>query len=109
VGIWRIVRDKELPQIAISFFLSTFLSVDAMPVNMPPPMAFPSSSSTDGDPRICGRMEMALLYLAQKRELIISLSRAYDLVPRPDANPLRNPYVKLFLLPDRRSSTNKMQ
>lgn len=44
---------------------------------------------------------MALLYLAQKRELIISLSRAYDLMPRPDGT-VRNPYVKLFLLPERR-------
>jgi len=78
-------------------------------------MAFPGDAS---DPRICGRLEvwmdglwhsingnslpqMALLYLAQKRELIISLSRAYDLTPRPDGT-VRNPYVKLFLLPDRR-------
>jgi hypothetical protein len=44
--------------------------------------------------------QMALLYLGQKRELIISLSRAHDLVPRPDGS-MRNPYVKLFLLPDR--------
>jgi len=44
---------------------------------------------------------MALLYLPQKRELIISLSRAYDLLLRPNEND-RNPYIKLFLLPDRR-------
>jgi hypothetical protein len=82
-----------------------------------PPLSYAFASSDAGEIRICGRLEvfccqsilylicifgqMALLYLAQKRELIISLSQAHDLVPRPDGI-LRNPYVKLFLLPDRR-------
>nr|CAD2159614.1 unnamed protein product [Meloidogyne enterolobii] len=60
----------------------------------------PSQFNSDNVSGICGRLEMALLYLPQKRELIISLSRAYDLLPRPNEND-RNPYIKLFLLPDR--------
>uniref|UniRef100_A0A915MN05 Uncharacterized protein n=1 Tax=Meloidogyne javanica TaxID=6303 RepID=A0A915MN05_MELJA len=64
------------------------------------PFCFSPSQFNSDVSGICGRLEMALLYLPQKRELIISLSRAYDLLPRPNEND-RNPYIKLFLIPDR--------
>uniref|UniRef100_A0A1I8AWM5 Regulating synaptic membrane exocytosis protein 2 n=1 Tax=Meloidogyne hapla TaxID=6305 RepID=A0A1I8AWM5_MELHA len=66
----------------------------------PAPSCFSPQFNADNVSGICGRLEMALLYLPQKRELIISLSRAYDLLPRSNGND-RNPYIKLFLLPDR--------
>ncbi|KAI1724565.1 c2 domain-containing protein [Ditylenchus destructor] len=56
--------------------------------------------------QICGKIEISLLYLIHKRELVVTLHRAYDLVPRPDGT-TRNPYVKLFLLPDRSEKSRR--
>lgn len=39
--------------------------------------------------------------MAKERQLVVTIGRAIDLPPRSDGT-LRNPYVKLFLLPDRR-------
>uniref|UniRef100_A0AC35G8Z7 Regulating synaptic membrane exocytosis protein 2 n=1 Tax=Panagrolaimus sp. PS1159 TaxID=55785 RepID=A0AC35G8Z7_9BILA len=50
--------------------------------------------------QIFGTIEIALLYLPQERELIVNVLGALDLPPRRDGA-LRNPYAKLFLLPDR--------
>uniref|UniRef100_A0A183CN27 C2 domain-containing protein n=1 Tax=Globodera pallida TaxID=36090 RepID=A0A183CN27_GLOPA len=74
--------------------------VDPMATVRPPLLSGASAVSVDPREMCGGRMELALLYLRQKRELIISLSRAYDLLPRVNGAP-RNAYVKLFLLPDR--------
>ncbi|MFH4974508.1 hypothetical protein AB6A40_001217 [Gnathostoma spinigerum] len=50
--------------------------------------------------QIFGRIEISLLYSMSDRQLVVTIYRALDLSPRPDGT-LRNPYVKLFLLPDR--------
>uniref|UniRef100_A0A915ECB5 C2 domain-containing protein n=1 Tax=Ditylenchus dipsaci TaxID=166011 RepID=A0A915ECB5_9BILA len=36
--------------------------------------------------QICGRIEISLLYLIHKRELVVTLHRSYDLVPRQDGS-----------------------
>jgi hypothetical protein len=46
------------------------------------------------------------MYLIHKRELVVTLHRAYDLVPRQDGS-ARNPYVKFFLLPDRSEKSRR--
>lgn len=89
--------------------------------NPPPPANFTSATAPPqlnpatgggvgtGQPaHICGRIEISLCYIPAKRELFVNLHRAYELVPRTDGS-LRNPYVKLFLLPDRWVHTAKMQ
>uniref|UniRef100_A0A1I8ARD7 Arrestin_N domain-containing protein n=1 Tax=Steinernema glaseri TaxID=37863 RepID=A0A1I8ARD7_9BILA len=45
-------------------------------------------------------LQISLLYLNADRELVVTVHQAMDLPPRPDGS-ARNPYVKLFLLPDR--------
>ncbi|KAL3103180.1 hypothetical protein niasHS_002366 [Heterodera schachtii] len=77
---------------------------DPMSAVWPPPLL--AASSADPHEMCRGRIELALLYLRQKRELIISLSGAFDLFPRANGTP-RNAYVKLFLLPDRSEKSRR--
>ncbi|GMT34851.1 hypothetical protein PFISCL1PPCAC_26148 [Pristionchus fissidentatus] len=56
--------------------------------------------------QIFGRIEIALYYSVQDRELTVKLIRAIDLSPRPDGVP-RSPYCKLFLLPDRSEKSRR--
>uniref|UniRef100_A0A1I7XH62 C2 domain-containing protein n=1 Tax=Heterorhabditis bacteriophora TaxID=37862 RepID=A0A1I7XH62_HETBA len=55
-----------------------------------------------GRGQIFGRIELSLYFSHHDRQLTVTVERAIDLPPRPDGIP-RNPYVKVFLLPDRRS------
>lgn len=55
---------------------------------------------TYGKGTIFGKIEIACVYSHHDRQLTVLVERAFDLAPRPDGVP-RNPYVKLFLLPDR--------
>ncbi|CAD6189336.1 unnamed protein product [Caenorhabditis auriculariae] len=59
-----------------------------------------------GKGHIFGRIELSLVYSHQDRQLSVALERALDLPPRPDGSP-RNPYVKLFLLPDRSEKSRR--
>ncbi|GMT02871.1 hypothetical protein PENTCL1PPCAC_25045 [Pristionchus entomophagus] len=56
--------------------------------------------------QIFGRIEIALYYSVQDRELTVKVIRAIDLSPRPDGVP-RSPYCKLFLLPDRSEKSRR--
>ncbi|KAF8381662.1 unc-10 [Pristionchus pacificus] len=56
--------------------------------------------------QIFGRIEIALYYSVQDRELTVKVIRALDLSPRPDGIP-RSPYCKLFLLPDRSEKSRR--
>ncbi|CAJ0583524.1 unnamed protein product, partial [Mesorhabditis spiculigera] len=56
--------------------------------------------------QIFGTIEFSLFYSLHERILTVSLLRAYDLPPRADGMP-RNPYVKLFLLPDRSEASKR--
>ncbi|GMR33135.1 hypothetical protein PMAYCL1PPCAC_03330, partial [Pristionchus mayeri] len=56
--------------------------------------------------QIFGRIEIALYYSVQDRELTVKVIRALDLSPRPDGVP-RSPYCKLFLLPDRSEKSRR--
>ncbi|KAM3727295.1 Rab-3-interacting molecule unc-10 [Dirofilaria immitis] len=53
-----------------------------------------------GRGQIFGQIEISLYYGAAERQLVVTIRHAIDLPPRPDGA-ARNPYIKLFLLPDR--------
>ncbi|CAB3401014.1 unnamed protein product [Caenorhabditis bovis] len=59
-----------------------------------------------GTGHIFGRLEVSFVYSHHDRQLSVALERAHDLPPRPDGT-LRNPYVKLFLLPDRSEKSRR--
>uniref|UniRef100_A0A0N5B6S9 PDZ domain-containing protein n=1 Tax=Strongyloides papillosus TaxID=174720 RepID=A0A0N5B6S9_STREA len=55
---------------------------------------------------ITGRIEISLLYSPLDKQLIVTIHRALDLSPR-GTGACRNPYVKLFLLPDRSEKSRR--
>uniref|UniRef100_A0A0N4ZPV7 C2 domain-containing protein n=1 Tax=Parastrongyloides trichosuri TaxID=131310 RepID=A0A0N4ZPV7_PARTI len=55
---------------------------------------------------ITGRIEISLSYLPLEKQLIVTIHRALDLSPR-GTGACRNPYVKLFLLPDRSEKSRR--
>ncbi|VDN39244.1 unnamed protein product, partial [Gongylonema pulchrum] len=59
-----------------------------------------------GRGQIFGRIEISLYYGVNERQLVVTVRRALDLPPRPDGT-ARNPYVKLFLLPDRSEKSRR--
>lgn len=48
-----------------------------------------------------GRLQVKLWFDASALQLVVTIVCAAGLTPRPNGQP-RNPYAKLFLLPDRR-------
>lgn len=78
-------------------------SVNSFYPDMAPPVP---DHQTFGKGHIFGRIEISIMYLHAERQLSIALERAMDLPPRPDGTP-RNPYVKLFLLPDRSEKSRR--
>lgn len=59
-----------------------------------------------GTGHIFGRIEVTFVYSHHDRQLSVALLRGYDLPPRADGT-LRNPYVKIFLLPDRSEKSRR--
>nr|CDQ05012.1 Bm5702, isoform d [Brugia malayi] len=59
-----------------------------------------------GRGQIFGRIEISLYYGAAERQLVVTIRHAIDLPPRPDGT-ARNPYIKLFLLPDRSEKSRR--
>ncbi|KAH7695166.1 rab-3-interacting molecule unc-10, partial [Aphelenchoides avenae] len=72
----------------------------------PLPVGLPHGGMQMSKGQIFGRIEISLLYMPPERELIVTVHRAYDLPPRPDGS-LRNPYAKVFLLPDRSEKSRR--
>ncbi|CAD5234896.1 unnamed protein product [Bursaphelenchus xylophilus] len=56
--------------------------------------------------QLFGKIEVSLLYLNHEQELVVTVYHAIDLPPRPSGAP-RNPFVKLFLLPDRSEESRR--
>jgi len=52
-------------------------------------------------PNVGGRLQVKLWFDAAALQLTVTVAGASGLTPRPNGQP-RNPYAKLFLLPDRR-------
>uniref|UniRef100_A0AAF5CZJ3 Uncharacterized protein n=1 Tax=Strongyloides stercoralis TaxID=6248 RepID=A0AAF5CZJ3_STRER len=64
------------------------------------------SSSNIGINEVTGRIEISLLYSPIEKQLIVTIHRALDLTPRGTGG-CRNPYVKVFLLPDRSEKSRR--
>ncbi|CAJ0609628.1 unnamed protein product [Cylicocyclus nassatus] len=56
--------------------------------------------------QIFGRIEISLYFSHIERQLTVCIERVADLPPRSDGTP-RNPYVKVFLLPDRSEKSRR--
>ncbi|KAK4805148.1 hypothetical protein QYF61_021997 [Mycteria americana] len=63
---------------------------------LPPPHPLPHPP-----PHPCGRLSVALRYAYGSQQLVVRVLRALDLPPK-DANGFSDPYVKIYLLPDRK-------
>ncbi|XP_041361301.1 regulating synaptic membrane exocytosis protein 2-like isoform X3 [Gigantopelta aegis] len=61
----------------------------------------PGVRSRPHTPQITGKLQVKLWYDVQSYELIVTVINAIDL-PLTDGGKFRNPYCKLYLLPDRR-------
>lgn len=59
------------------------------------------SDSKKGEAASCGRLSFALRYAYSTEQLVVRILRALDL-PAKDANGFSDPYVKMYLLPDRK-------
>ncbi|KAK6764223.1 hypothetical protein RB195_024510 [Necator americanus] len=59
-----------------------------------------------GHGQIFGRIEISLYFSHVERQLTVCIERVADLPPRADGSP-RNPYVKVFLLPDRSEKSRR--
>ncbi|KAL3990179.1 C2 domain family protein [Acanthocheilonema viteae] len=59
-----------------------------------------------GRGQIFGQIEISLYYGATERQLVVTVRYAIDLPPRSDGA-ARNPYIKLFLLPDRSEKSRR--
>ncbi|XP_076813592.1 regulating synaptic membrane exocytosis protein 2-like isoform X3 [Clavelina lepadiformis] len=53
---------------------------------------------------VCGRLQVRVWYQQASQQLHVTLVQAADLIARPDGNH-RNPYIKMYLLPDRSASS----
>ncbi|KAF1748274.1 hypothetical protein GCK72_024741 [Caenorhabditis remanei] len=65
-----------------------------------------AEAQTFGTGHIFGRIEVSFVYSHHDRQLSVALVRGFDLPPRSDGTP-RNPYVKIFLLPDRSEKSRR--
>lgn len=65
-----------------------------------------ADSQSFGTGHIFGRIEVSFVYSHHDRQLSVALMRGHDLPPRSDGTP-RNPYVKIFLLPDRSEKSRR--
>lgn len=67
----------------------------------PPPLHRPLRNAPS-QPHVGGRLQVKLWFDAAALQLVVTVVCASGLTPRANGQP-RNPYAKLFLLPDRRS------
>ncbi|XP_054664432.1 LOW QUALITY PROTEIN: synaptotagmin-3 [Grus americana] len=59
------------------------------------------ATGASGCPPPCGRLGVSLRYAYGTQQLVVRILRALDLPPK-DANGFSDPYVKIYLLPDRK-------
>ncbi|XP_077170114.1 synaptotagmin-3 isoform X2 [Paroedura picta] len=59
------------------------------------------ADSKKGEAASCGRLSFALRYAYSTEQLVVRILRGVDL-PAKDANGFSDPYVKMYLLPDRK-------
>ncbi|KHJ43697.1 C2 domain protein [Trichuris suis] len=69
-------------------------------------LSTPSVSPGRSKGQIFGQISISILYIPEARQLMVNLLEAIDLPPRADGT-ARNPYVKMFLLPDRSEKSRR--
>uniref|UniRef100_A0A5S6QYQ2 Rab-3-interacting molecule unc-10 n=1 Tax=Trichuris muris TaxID=70415 RepID=A0A5S6QYQ2_TRIMR len=79
---------------------------EVLQLNQHQQLAIPSASATRSKGQIFGQISISVLYIPEARQLIVNLLEAVDLPPRVDGT-ARNPYVKMFLLPDRSEKSRR--
>ncbi|XP_045101726.1 regulating synaptic membrane exocytosis protein 1-like isoform X2 [Portunus trituberculatus] len=57
-------------------------------------------------PSIIGKLQLKLWFDPMNQQLVVTIVSAVDLPPRPNGAP-RNPYAKMFLLPDRSEKSKR--
>uniref|UniRef100_A0A1I7TWK2 C2 domain-containing protein n=1 Tax=Caenorhabditis tropicalis TaxID=1561998 RepID=A0A1I7TWK2_9PELO len=84
---------------------SSYYYSEVPDLGVPNARDFPDAQSF-GTGHIFGRIEVSFVYSHHDRQLSVALDRGFDLPPRSDGTP-RNPYVKIFLLPDRSEKSRR--
>ncbi|CAI2357418.1 unnamed protein product [Caenorhabditis sp. 36 PRJEB53466] len=84
---------------------SSYYYTDVPDLGIPNIRELPDHQSY-GTGHIFGRIEISFVYSHHDRQLSIALIQGFDLPPRSDGAP-RNPYVKIFLLPDRSEKSRR--
>ncbi|CDW54667.1 regulating synaptic membrane exocytosis 2 [Trichuris trichiura] len=69
-------------------------------------LSIPSVGASRSKGQIFGQISISILYIPEARQLMVNLLEAVDLPPRADGT-ARNPYVKMFLLPDRSEKSRR--
>ncbi|KIH68994.1 C2 domain protein [Ancylostoma duodenale] len=83
-----------------------FLNVQTQSRQLPSLQYLLSQGHNFGRGQIFGRIEISLYFSHVERQLTVCIERVDDLPPRADGSP-RNPYVKVFLLPDRSEKSRR--
>ncbi|KRX84536.1 Rab-3-interacting molecule unc-10 [Trichinella sp. T6] len=99
-----LLPDNQTPIVMITAPLVDMLQLNSNQQQQNRTISGYSTARISG--QIFGQINVSLLYVPDITQLIITVIEAVDLPPRSDGS-ARNPYVKMFLLPDRSEKSRR--
>ncbi|KRZ32601.1 Rab-3-interacting molecule unc-10 [Trichinella pseudospiralis] len=99
-----LLPDNQTPIVMITAPLVDMLQLNSNQQQQNRTISGYSTARISG--QIFGQINVSLLYVPDITQLIVTVIEAVDLPPRSDGS-ARNPYVKMFLLPDRSEKSRR--